>query len=159
MTTALWVVAILMILIGVLGTVLPALPGAAFVFAGIVLAAWIDDFALVSGWTIGILGVLTVAGFVVDYLSTLLFARRAGASRYGLVGAALGTVAGVFTGLLGIIVLPLAGAFAGEYLARRDALHAGRVGLATWVGLLVAAVLKITLVFAMLGVFLIALLF
>ncbi len=159
MTTALWVIAVLMILIGIVGTVLPALPGVVLVFAGITLAAWIDSFAMISAWTIGVLAVLALIGFLVDYLSTVLFARRAGATRYGIIGAAIGTVAGIFFGLLGIIIFPLIGAFAGEFLARRDALRAGRIGLSTWVGLLVAAVVKIAIVFTMLGIFIAALIF
>jgi uncharacterized protein YqgC (DUF456 family) len=68
-------------------------------------------------------------------------------------------VAGVFTGLVGLLFMPLAGAAIGEFIAHRDALRAGRVGVATWVGLLVGAVLKLAIVFTMTGVFVAALLF
>ena len=159
MNTALWIIAALMIITGVVGTVLPALPGIVFVFAGIVLAAWIDGFAVISVWTVAVLAALTVVGFLVDYLATLFTAQRAGATVPGLIGAAVGTVAGVVTGLWGIIFLPLVGAAIGEFIAHRDALRAGRVGLATWIGLLVAAVLKLAIVFTMVGIFVFALLF
>lgn len=158
MTTALWIVAIAMIAVGVIGTVLPALPGVVFVFGGIVLAAWIDGFTRISGWTLGLLAILAAVSFAIDFIATAVSARRVGASRLGIVGAAIGTVAGVFTGLVGLIFMPLAGAFVGELIARRDALRAGQVGLATWLGLLAAAVLKIALVFVMVGVFVAALL-
>jgi uncharacterized protein len=157
MNTALWLAAIALIVIGIVGTVVPALPGVAFVFGGIVLAAWIDDFQRISGWTIGLLAILAALGFVVDYSAAVVSARRAGASRLGILGAAIGTVAGIFTGLVGLIFMPLVGAFAGELIANRDALRAGRVGLASWVGLLVGAVLKIGVVFMMLAIFLAAL--
>jgi hypothetical protein len=159
MNTALWIVAVLMVLVGIAGTVLPALPGVALVFAGIALAAWIDGFTVISGWTVGLLAVLAAVGFAVDYLAQLVSARRAGATGLGLAGAALGTVAGVFTGLVGLLFMPLAGAAIGEFIAHRDALRAGRVGVATWVGLLVGAVLKLAIVFTMTGVFVAALLF
>jgi uncharacterized protein YqgC (DUF456 family) len=146
-----------MILTGIAGTVLPALPGVVFVFAGIVLAAWIDGFTVISGWTIAVLAALTLVGFLVDYLATLFTAQRAGATVPGLIGAAVGTVAGVLGGLWGLIFLPLAGAAIGEFIAHRDALRAGRVGLATWLGLLVGAVLKLAIVFAMVGIFVLAL--
>ncbi|GMV58239.1 MAG: hypothetical protein AMXMBFR72_13480 [Betaproteobacteria bacterium] len=158
MTTLLWVLAVALILVGIAGTVLPALPGVVFVFGGIVLAAWIDDFARISGWTIGVLAVLAAIGFVVDYVAGALSAQRAGATRLGLLGAALGTVAGVVTGLWGLVFMPLAGAAIGEFIAHRDALRAGRVGVATWIGLLVGAVAKLAIVFTMVGVFVAALL-
>jgi hypothetical protein len=157
MTTLLWVLAVALILIGIAGTVLPALPGVAFVFGGIVLAAWIDDFARISGWTVGVLAVLAAIGMIVDYAATTVAAQRAGASKQGLIGAALGTVAGVFTGLIGIVFMPLAGAAIGEFIAHRDALRAGRIGMATWVGLLAGAVAKLAIVFTMVGVFVAAL--
>lgn len=159
MTTALWIVAIAMIAVGVVGTVLPALPGVVFVFGGIVLAAWIDGFTRISGWMLGVLAVLAALGLLVDLVVPAVSARRVGASRSGIVGAAIGTVAGIFTGLVGLIFMPLAGAVIGELVARRDALRAGQVGLATWLGLLAAAVLKIALVFVMVGIFVAALLF
>jgi uncharacterized protein YqgC (DUF456 family) len=154
-----WVVAVVLIGAGVAGTILPALPGVPLIFAGVLLAAWIDDFQRISGWAVGVLAVLTVVGVAVDYVTAALFAKRAGASKYGVLGAALGTVAGIFTGLWGLLFMPLVGAAAGEYLAHRDALHAGKVGVATWFGLLVATAVKLAIAFTMIGVFLAALVF
>jgi len=158
MTTLLWVLAVAMIALGVVGTVLPALPGVVLVFGGIVLAAWIDGFARISGWTVGALAVLAAIGFVVDYAAGALSARRAGATKLGLLGAALGTLAGVVTGLWGLVFMPLAGAAIGEFIAHRDALRAGRVGVATWIGMLMGAVAKLAIVFTMVGIFVAALL-
>jgi hypothetical protein len=80
-------------------------------------------------------------------------AQRAGASRQGIIGAALGTVAGLFTGLVGLVFMPLVGAAIGEFIAHRDALRAGKVGVATWLGLLVGTAIKIAVAFTMIGVF------
>lgn len=159
MNTALWIVAVLMVIVGIAGTVLPALPGVVLVFAGIVLAAWIDGFTVITGWTIGVLAVLTVIGFAIDYVAQMVSAQRAGATWQGLAGAAAGTVAGIFTGLWGLLFMPLVGAAVGEFISHRDALRAGRVGLATWIGLLVGAVLKLAIVFTMTGIFVAALVF
>jgi uncharacterized protein YqgC (DUF456 family) len=159
MDALLWVVAVVLIAVGVAGVVLPALPGIAFVYGGIVLGAWIGHFEQVHSGTVIALGVLAAIGIAIDYAATTIAAQKAGASKFGLIGAAAGTVAGVFTGLIGIFFLPLIGAAIGEYLARRDALRAGRVGLATWIGLLVGIVAKLAIVFAMIGVFVAALLF
>ena len=139
MTIALWVIAVVLILVGIAGVVLPALPGVVLVFAGILLAAWIDDFALIGGWTVGVLGVLALIAFAVDYLASTVAAQRAGASKEGLIGAALGVVLGIFTGFIGLLFMPLIGAAIGEFVSHRDAMRAGRIGAATWVGLLVGS--------------------
>jgi uncharacterized protein YqgC (DUF456 family) len=159
MDSAFWVLAVLMIVVGIVGTVLPALPGVLFVFGGIVLAAWIGGFAQISGWVVAVCGVLAVLSVGIDLAAQFLFAKRAGASKLGLIGAALGTVVGIFAGLIGLIFFPLIGAAIGEYLAHRDALRAGQVGVATWVGLLIGTVLKLAIVFTMTGLFVLALLF
>jgi uncharacterized protein YqgC (DUF456 family) len=158
MTIALWILAVLLIVAGVVGTVLPALPGAILVFAGVALAAWIDGFARISGWTLGALAVLTAIAWIVDYVAGVYGAKRAGASPWALVGAGVGTIFGVFTGLVGLVFMPLAGAAIGEFLARRDALRAGKVGLATWLGMLAGTVLKVAIAFLMVGIFVVALL-
>lgn len=158
MTTLLWVVAVLLIVVGIAGVVLPALPGVVLVFGGILLAAWIDDFARIGGWTVAILGVLAAVAFVVDYVASTLAAQRAGASRLGLAGAAAGTVLGIFTGFVGLLLMPLVGAAVGEFIAQRDALRAGRIGVATWFGLLAGTVVKLAIVSTMVGVFVAALL-
>jgi len=157
MTAILWGVAIALILLGVAGTVLPALPGATLVFGGIVLAAWIDEFVRIPVWLIGILGLMTALTWVVDYAAAALGAKRAGASKLALLGAVAGTVLGVFSGLWGLLFMPLAGAAIGEYVAQRDLRRAGKVGVATWIGLLLGTATKVAIVFAMVGIFVFAL--
>ncbi len=157
MTAALWILAALLMLAGLAGTVLPALPGIPLIFGGVLLAAWIEDFQRIGGWTIGVLAVLAVIGVAIDYVAAAASARRAGASRQGVIGAAVGTVVGIFTGLWGLVFMPLVGAAIGEFIAQRDALRAGKVGIATWLGLLVGTAAKIAIAFTMIGVFLAAL--
>ncbi|MCC7079979.1 MAG: DUF456 family protein [Burkholderiales bacterium] len=149
----LWLAALVLIVVGVGGTVLPALPGVPLVFGGLLLAAWIDDFREVGYVTLALLGALTLLTMIVDFAATLLGAKRVGASRAGIIGCALGTIAGMFFGLAGLVIGPFAGALIGELSARRDVLSAGRVAIATWVALLFAAVVKLTTVFMMLGIF------
>ena len=156
MTQVLWIVAVLLVIVGLAGTVLPALPGVPLIFIGVLVAAWAEDFQRISGLTIAILAVLTVIGVVVDYVAAALSASRAGASRAGIIGAAIGTVAGIVTGLWGLLFMPLVGAAIGEFIAHRDALRAGKVGVATWIGLLVGTVVKLAVAFTMIGVFIAA---
>jgi len=155
----LWILVVLLILVGLAGTVLPALPGTAFVLAGIVLGAWIDDFQRVGGVTIAVVAVLAVAAWVLDYVAGLLGAKKAGASRQALVGAALGTVVGLFMGIVGVLFMPLVGAALGEYVARREQGQALRVGVATWLGIMAGLLAKVVICFVMIGIFVGALLF
>jgi uncharacterized protein len=158
MTTALWTLVVVLMAAGVAGTILPVLPGAVLIFAGAVLGGWIDDWSRVSWLTLGVLGVLTMMSIVVDYVSASLGAKRLGASPQAITGAALGTVLGVFTGLWGLLFMPLAGAALGEYVALRNLGQAGRVGLATGLGLVVGIAVKLALAFSMVGIFVAALL-
>ena len=157
MTVVLWLLAITLVIIGIVGTVLPALPGATLVFGGIVLAAWIDDFTRIPAWLLIVFGVLTAIAWAVDYLAALAGAKKAGASKLALIGAAIGTLAGIVTGLWGLLFMPLAGAAIGEYIAQRDLRRAGRVGVMTWLGLLLGTAVKVAIVFAMVGAFVVAL--
>ena len=157
MTTTLWVVAVLLMLVGIAGTVLPALPGVPLIFGGVLLAAWIDDFQRISVATVVVLAVLTVVGIIIDYVAAALSAKRVGASKQGIIGAALGPLAGVFTGLWGLLFMPLIGAAIGEFIAHKDVFRAGKVGAATWFGLLVATAIKLAIAFTLIGVFIAAL--
>ena len=155
---ALWVVAVALIVVGLAGIILPALPGIALIFGGIALAAWIDGFTRIPGWTVLVLGVLAAIAFVADYLSSVLGARRAGASRLAVVGAAIGVVAGIFAGLIGVVIFPFIGAVIGQFVGQRDLRNAGRVGVATWIGLAIGTAVKVAIAFTMVGVFIVALL-
>jgi uncharacterized protein YqgC (DUF456 family) len=151
--TLLWLLSAALILVGLAGTVLPALPGTAFVLGGIVLGAWIDDFSRVGWGVVAAAAVLAVLAWALDYVAGLLGARRAGASRQAIIGAAVGTVAGLFMGLVGVLFMPLVGAALGEWLARRDHGQAVRVGVATWLGIMVGMVSKVVIAFVMVGLF------
>ncbi len=151
--TLLWIIAIGLIAIGVAGTVLPGIPGVMAVFGGMLLAAWIDGFTKITGVTIVILGVLTALAFAADIVGSLLGAKRVGASRLALIGAALGTLAAFPFGFFGLLFGPFLGAVAGEFITQQRLDTAARVGLGTWVGLAVGSLAKIALLFAMLGVF------
>lgn len=158
MTIALWVLVAVLMTAGVVGTVLPVIPGAMLIFAGAVLGAWIDDWSRVSAWTLGVIGLLALISIACDFVAGSLGAKRLGASPLAVSGAAIGAVVGVFTGLWGVLFMPFIGAAIGEYVAMRNLQRAGRVGIATGVGLLVGVVVKLALAFSMIGIFVVALL-
>jgi uncharacterized protein YqgC (DUF456 family) len=148
-----WILAVLLVLAGLAGSVLPALPGVPLVFSGLLLAAWADGFERVSWITITLLGALTVASFAIDLAATAMGAKRVGATKLAIVGAAVGTLAGVFFGLPGLLIGPFTGAVAGELLSHGQLQQAARAGAATWVGLLFGTLVKLALVFTMIGLF------
>ena len=152
-TLALWVIAVALILVGLAGAILPALPGVPLVFAGLWLAAYIDHYARVGTITLVILGVLCVVAVAVDLIAQSMGAKRVGASPQAISGAALGTFFGAFLGLFGLLVGPFIGAVVGEVIARGSVEQATKVGVATWMGLLFGTLAKLALSLAMLGTF------
>jgi uncharacterized protein YqgC (DUF456 family) len=156
--TLAYIAAGILILAGLAGTILPALPGVPLVFAGMLLAAWTDDFRQVPVWVVAILGLLTLVSVAVDLFASTLGAKRAGATRKAMWGAALGTLVGMFAGLPGLLLGPFVGAVIGELSGGREWREASKVGFATWLGLALGTALKMALAFAMLGIFVVALL-
>lgn len=151
-----WLLAIALVLVGLAGTLLPALPGVPFVFFGLLVAAWIGNFQRIGWPTLAILALLTAIAVAVDLLASVFGARRVGASKLALAGAAVGGLAGLFFGLVGIFVFPFVGAVIGELIARKEMGQAAKVGVATWLGLLFGALAKLALALTMVGVFVIA---
>jgi len=143
-----------LIVLGVLGTFIPGIPGPVAVFAGMLLAAWIDHFTRVGWIALVILGALTAAALAIDTLASVMGARRVGASRPALIGALIGTVVGLFFGFVGILIAPFVGAVIGELSSRPHVPSAVRVGVGTWIGLALGAFAKIVIVLAMLALFL-----
>jgi uncharacterized protein len=153
MSVLLWVLAVVVVLVGIAGTILPALPGTPLVLLGLVLAAWADGFQKVGWFPLTVIGGLTVLSLVVDFAATSLGAKRVGASWLAVAGATVGTIVGLFFGLPGLILGPFVGAVLGEYLARRNRDQALKAGFGTWVGILLGTAGKLALVFMMVGVF------
>ena len=152
----LWAAVAVLVLIGLAGTLLPVLPGVPFVFLGLLLAAWIDHFQRIGWPALTILGVLTACAIGVDLLASLFGAKRVGASKLALLGAMIGSVVGLFFGLVGIFIFPFIGAVIGELIARKEMGQAAKVGIATWLGLLFGALAKLALALTMIGVFALA---
>jgi uncharacterized protein len=152
----LWILAVGLVAVGVIGTVVPGLPGAILVLAGLVLAAWIDGFARVGVLTLAALAAFTAAAYALDFVATAVGARRFGTSWWGVLGALLGTLAGLVFGLVGLVLGPFLGAFLLELCARRDLRQAGRAGLGAWLGLVLGAAGRLGLVAAMIAIFVVA---
>ncbi len=151
-----WALVGALVLIGLAGTILPALPGVPLVFAGLLLAAYLGNFERIGWPTLTILGILTALAIAADFVATLLGAKRAGASKAALAGAAIGSLVGIFSGLWGLLIFPFVGAVLGELSTRRQLGQAGRVGIATWLGMMIGVLAKLAIALTMVGVFVFA---
>lgn len=156
MTILLWVLAVALVVIGLIGIVLPALPGTILIFAGLLLGAWADGFTRVGAGTLTLLGVIAAASYGVDFVAAALGVKRLGASTRAMTGAALGTLFGLFLGIPGLLVGPFVGAVLGELTMHRDFGRAGRAGVAAWIGFAIGMAVKVALAFTMVAIFLAA---
>jgi uncharacterized protein YqgC (DUF456 family) len=159
MTVLLWVIAVAMVIVGLVGVVLPALPGHMLILGGLIVGAWAEGFTRVGVWTLVIVGLIALASYGVDFVAVALGAKRLGASPRAMTGAALGTLGGLFFGLPGVIVGPFVGAVIGELATHRDFAKAGKAGVAAWIGFAIGTAVKVALAFLMIGIFLAALMF
>lgn len=150
----LWIGAAILTLAGLAGLVLPALPGAPLLFLGLLCAAWAEGFAHVGLWTLLALGLLAALTYLVEFVASLVGAKRFGASRLALWGATVGGLMGIFFGIPGIVLGPFIGAVAGELLQLRSLGQAGRVGFGTVVGLAFGVAGKLAIGVTMVGLFL-----
>lgn len=148
-----YVIAGILIVVGLVGTVLPALPGVPLVFAGMVLAAWAGEFREIGWFTITLLAILTALALIADFLASALGTKVAGAGKWAFVGAALGAIVGLFFGIVGLLLGPFVGAVLGELVAGGTMKKATAAGFGAWVGLVFGTIAKIALAFTMLGMF------
>lgn len=147
-----WILAVLVVVAGLAGTIVPALPGIPLVFLGLLVMAWIDGFAVIGWKTLTVLAVLAAIGWLVDFLAGAIGARYVGATQRSFWGATIGAVVGIFFGLPGIILGPFIGAVVGELSGGRDIRDSGRAGFGAWLGMVVATAAKLAIAFVMIGI-------
>ena len=148
-----------MVAVGLIGIVMPALPGHMLILAGLALAAWADGFRHVSGWTVGLIAVVAVASYGIDFVAAAVSTKKLGASRRAMAGAASGTLGGFFFGLPGLIAGPFVGAVISELTASSDLRQAGRAGVAATIGFAIGTAVKVAFAFVMIAIFAAAFLF
>ncbi len=145
--------ALLLMGVGLLGSLVPGLPGTPLVFAAAVLHRLYFGDLGASTWVLCILGAIMGISLVVDFLSGLYGAKVMGATWRGMLGASLGVLVGFFLGPAGILVGPFAGAFLGELTGGRESREAARAGCGAVLGLLGGAVGKVACSVLMISLF------
>ncbi len=125
--------ALLFSLAGLAGLVIPGLPGALMLFAGLFAAAWAEDFLFVGWWMLTVLGSMALLTYLLEFAATALGAGRFGASKRAIIGAVIG-----------------------ELTAWRSLRAAGRAGLGGTLGVAIGAAAKLAVVVSMIGLFVLA---
>ncbi|HUA80014.1 MAG TPA: DUF456 family protein [Dyella sp.] len=145
MDILLYALAIALILGGLIGTVVPNVPGVPMIFGGIWLAAALDNYQHLGVVWLIVLAVLAALGIATDFIAASLGAKRVGASSTAVWGASIGTLVGMFFGLPGLILGPFVGALIGELVSSKSVLRSAHVGIGTWLGLLFGTLVKLVL--------------
>jgi uncharacterized protein YqgC (DUF456 family) len=153
--TAVAVVVGLLFAAGLVGSVVPWLPGPPFVLAGAVVWALATDFETLGWGRLAILAALTALSVVLEFLTAAVGARRYGASRWGMLGAIVGALVGMFFGPVGLIVGCLAGAVAAELVRGSELGASVRSGVGALLGLIAGLVADLVVCVAMIGLFLV----
>jgi len=147
-----YVLGFLVLAVGVVGVVVPLIPGSLLLVGGAVLIAWADGFVHVGWGTIIATACLSAVIWAVDLIAGALGARVAKASKWAVIGASVGFLVGLFLGLPGIILGPAVGAIAFEYARNPDTRQALRAGTGAFVGFLLGSAVKIALAMVVVGV-------
>jgi uncharacterized protein len=139
--------------VGLVGAIVPALPGIPLIFGGIWLIAAVDHYRHLGLWWLVGIAFVGIVGLTADVLAGALGAKRVGASPRAVWGALLGTAIGVFFGLPGLLLGPFAGAVLGELAAGNSVLRSAHVGVGTWIGLLFGTLIKLVSSIVMMALF------
>jgi uncharacterized protein YqgC (DUF456 family) len=152
-----WTITLLLMILGLVGTVVPLLPGTTIILAAAILhRVMLGEAQSVGWWTIGVLTALTVVSYALDFMSGALGAKWFGATRWGAFGGILGAIVGLFFGIIGIFVGPLIGVLLGELLGGKGLLPAGKSTWGTLLGTTAGIVARLIIAVLMIGWFLVA---
>jgi uncharacterized protein YqgC (DUF456 family) len=145
--------AIIVMVVGLIGTVIPGIPGAPLILAAAVIHKIYFRDASASYFVLVALTLLTVLSLVLDFLGTMLGAKKLGATWRGIVGAMLGAIVGLFFNLPGLILGPIIGAFLFEFLAGREWKDSARAGVGALLGMALGALGKAVCCVLMIAIF------
>jgi uncharacterized protein YqgC (DUF456 family) len=152
-----WLLTIVLFAVGLIGTVLPIVPGTTIIAAAVIIhRVMLGPNRSVSWWTVAILVALTLATFALDFLAGYFGARHFGATKWGTFGAVLGAIIGLFFGLPGLFVGPVIGAIGGEFVAGKRLIDAGRAGWGSLLGNLGGMLAKLIIALIMISIFLVS---
>jgi uncharacterized protein len=151
-----WLFTIVLLAVGLIGSVLPAIPGATIILAAAVIHRIMLGPEKSLGWrALTVLVLLTLATYVIDVLSGYFGAKYFGATKWGTFGAIIGAIVGLFFGIIGLFIGPVIGAIAGEFIAGKRMVDAGRAGWGSFLGNIGGMIAKLVIALAMITIFLV----
>jgi uncharacterized protein YqgC (DUF456 family) len=154
MHTLVIIMTVLLMLTGLVGSVVPVIPGPLLVLAGALLYAWHGDFLIVTWGVLGVLAALTAVSQVLDYAASIIGARVFGASRWGVLGACIGALTGfLLANIPGAVAGMFLGACTSELVRGRNMRESVRVGFGTLIGFLAGTAGKVLITVAMITIF------
>ena len=149
-----WLLTIVLFAVGLIGTIVPVLPGTTIILAAAILHRIMLGSDKSIGWyTIIVLVLLTLASYALDILAGYFGAKYFGATKWGTFGAVLGALIGLFFGLIGLFIGPVIGAIAGEVIAGKRMIDAGRAGWGSLLGNIGSMLAKLIIGLAMISIF------
>ena len=152
-----WLFTIVLFAVGLIGTVVPVLPGTTIILAAAIIHRLMLGAEKSIGWrTIVVLVLLTLLSYVLDFLGSYFGAKYFGATKWGAFGAIMGALIGLFFGIIGLFVGPVIGAITGEFIAGKRMIDAGRAGWGSLLGNLGGMIGKLVIALVMIAIFLIA---
>ncbi|MDO4640226.1 MAG: DUF456 family protein [Neisseria sp.] len=143
MTIILILAGLICLVIGLLGTIYPAIPGLGLMFGGAWLLAYAGDYQIIGSGTLITLGIFAAAGTATDYIAGMLGAKFTGASKEAIWGSFIGGIVGAFFSIPGLLLGPVVGAATGEIIARKNIRSAGKVSIGTFIGFILGVVAKV----------------
>jgi len=150
-----WLVTIVLFAVGLIGAVLPVIPGTTIILGAAVIHRMMLGPEKSIGWrSITLFVLLTLATYALDFLSGYFGAKYFGATRWATFGAIAGALVGIVFGLIGLFVGPVIGAIAGEFLAGKRMIDAGRAGWGSLLGNLGGMIGKLVIALVMITIFL-----
>ena len=152
-----WLFTIVLFAVGLIGTVLPVIPGTTIILAAAIIHRMMLGAEKSIGWrSIAILLLLTLATYALDFLSGYFGAKYFGATKWGMFGAVIGALVGIVFGIIGLFIGPVIGAITGEFIAGKRLIDAGRAGWGSLLGNLGGMIGKLVIALVMITIFLIA---
>jgi hypothetical protein len=157
MTALWWTLTLIFMLIGLVGAVVPLLPGTTIILAAAIFhRLMLGENHSIGLWTISGLTFLTLVSYAVEFCSGSVGAKKFGATRWGGIGGMIGTIVGMFFGIPGVFIGPLVGVLLGELLGGQDLLPAGKSTWGTFLGSAAGMVVKLMIAGLMISWFLLA---
>ena len=146
---------VVLIIAGLIGCIVPVLPGPLLILIGAFLYAWFTDFAVINWVGLSVLGLLALSSQVLDHLASSIGAKKFGASQWGVVGAFVGGIIGLFVGgIIGILIGPFLGAIFFEIIQGKGFHASLKIGFGTFIGFLGGTFGKVVIAITMVGIFL-----